>query len=81
MTISSRRLQNIQHLVGGANSLLLLFSGIMLGKGEYLYTAIMAILFFLLSRLNSEIFYRILCKVQSEEDCGGKSGEKSDING
>ena len=64
--LSSRKLQNLQHLVGGLNSLLLFLSGYYVGSTQWIKTIITIASYFILSRLSSEIFYRILKEVQKE---------------
>lgn len=62
----SRKLQNAQHFVGGLNSLLLFLSGYYIGSSQWIKTIITVISYFVLSRLSSEIFYRILKEVEKE---------------
>jgi len=71
---SSRKLQNLAHLVGAVNSLLLLLSGVFIGKGSFLYFFIIAFCYLFLTRLSSEIFYRILVRI-NEECAGGERDE------
>jgi len=63
---NSRQLQNIQHVAGGLNSLLLFLSGYYVGSNQWIKTIITIISYFILSRLSSEIFYRILKEVENE---------------
>jgi hypothetical protein len=63
---SSRALQNLQHVVGGLNSLLLLVSGIYIGKDEWWHAGVLVFSYFVLNRLSSELFYRILVRVNGE---------------
>ena len=53
-------------MVGGLNSLLLLVSGIYIGNDEWWHAAVLVISYFVLNRMSSELFYRILLRVGSE---------------
>ena len=66
--MKSRQLQNLQHLIGGGNSLLLFLSGYYVGSNQWIKTIIAIISYSILSRLSSEIFYRILKEVEKESN-------------
>jgi len=55
--MNSRTIQNVVHLIGAANSLLLFLSGYFVGKNEILNFLIFAICYLFLTRLNSELMY------------------------
>lgn len=63
---SSRQLQNLQHCIGGLRDILLVSIGVFFGMSEWTLGLIVAIIIFITARLSSEIFYRILKKVEEE---------------
>jgi len=63
----SRSLQNYQHIVGAIHQLLLLTTGIYIGKDNIQIAIVLGILFLIFSRLSSEIWYQTLQKIQSEK--------------
>lgn len=63
---SSRQLQNLQHCIGGLRDILLVSIGVFFGMSEWTLGLIVAIIIFVTARLSSEIFYRILKKVEEE---------------
>lgn len=65
--MNSRNLQNLLHIVASLNEMLLLMSGIFLGAQKWLIGICCGMAFFTLKRLTSEIFYRILIKIEKEE--------------
>jgi len=74
--MKSRKLQNLQHLIGGLNSLLLFLSGYYVGSAQWIKTIITIISYFICSRLSSEIFYRILKQIDKEGHNNIKSMEE-----
>ena len=66
INLNSRQLQNIQHIFGGLNSLILLLSGVSIGQSKWIQSGIMIVSYFILNRISSEIFYRILKEVERE---------------
>lgn len=59
-------MQNAQHVIGGLNSLLLLVSGIYIGKDAWGHAVLLVVSYFVLNRLSSELFYRILVSIREE---------------
>lgn len=55
--MNSRIVQNIIHIVGAANSLLLFLSGYFIGKNDLLKFLIFVICYLILTRVNSELMY------------------------
>ena len=64
--MKSRQLQNLNHIISGSNSLILLLSGVSIGQSKWIQSGIMIISYFILNRISSEIFYRILKEVERE---------------
>ena len=57
MRFSSRSIQNLIHLVGSINSLLLFLSGYFVGKNDLTKFIIFVISYLVLARINSELMY------------------------
>lgn len=66
---SSRKVQNIHHVVITIRTVLVMLTGVFVGKEQYLNASILFILLIIFSCLNAEIFYKLICKVQSEKNC------------
>ena len=64
--VSSRRLQNLQHCIGGLRDVLLVSIGVFFGMSEWTLGIIVVIITFITARLSGEIFYRILKKIEEE---------------
>ncbi len=63
---NSRTLQNLQHLIGGLNSILLVLVGVYFGKDNTSLGLVIAGFTFLVSRMSSEISYQTQIRVIAE---------------
>lgn len=62
----SRKLQNMQHVVGGTYNIMLVLMGVLFGTGNQVMGIVMAVLTFMASRLSSEISYQTSIRVIQE---------------
>jgi len=71
----SRKLQNLQHFVGGIHSILLVLVGVCFGKDNIPLGIIVGGFTFLVSRISSEISYQTSINVVKENSNGIKAND------
>jgi len=65
--MNSRQIQNLIHIVGAVNSLVLFLSGFYAGKNEWIKFLVFVICYLVLTRVQSELMYRRQKAVIREE--------------
>lgn len=63
---SARDYQNIQHLIGGLYNILLMITGALFGRGDWVVGIILGVITFIINRLSSEIAYQIQLRLIKE---------------
>jgi len=69
---TAREWHYYQHIIAGSNSILLILTGVFVGKGDAILAPIAAILTFISGRMSSEITFRIQNKLFEENSLEGK---------